>query len=110
MMDIKMKVLPPMFKVEAAFFADILGFQFGASLKILWKNIKDFEASFVAEPMNLAGGAFKLLKSDTQKGGPAGPNCMFSTSKKKVQISGKICLIGVCVDTFLFVSPTKFLF
>jgi hypothetical protein len=35
---------------------------------------------------------------------------MFSTSKKKVQISGKICLIGVCVDTFLFVSPTKFLF
>ena len=51
MMDIKMKVLPPMFRIEAAFFADILGFKFGASLTILWKNIVDFEASFTAEPV-----------------------------------------------------------
>ena len=60
--------------------------------------------------MIFAGGALQLKKSDTQNGGLAGPNCLFSTIQNRIRISGKLCILTQCIDTFLSVEPTRFFF
>ena len=110
-----LKLLPPSFKLELSLFVDLLGFKFGASLLIFWKDAIHFHAEFTAYPISLAGGLIAMTKSNFEKGqgggggmGPGGPRCVFDSKQMLLRVSGRVQLLGFAKDAFLEVRPTRF--